>query len=138
MADAPELLLRRALAQLLHANSLAVYAPTGALPALGVKLDGEFPTAIDEFTAIASPATTSDGFSDNVIYRAQFYTRRLGSPIVAEKWANDLKALLNRKEYTPSILGISWAWEMSRTYFEKDTQGRVAVAVTYGFRGREQ
>ncbi len=138
MADAPELILRRALAQLLHANSLAVYAPTGALPALGVKLDGEFPTAIDEFTSISSPPTTADGFSDNVVYRAQFFTRRKGSPTVVEKWANDLKGLLHRKEYMPNILGISWAWEMSRTYFEKDTQGRVAVAVTYGFRGREQ
>lgn len=137
MVDASELILRRALAQLLHTNSLAVYAPTGALPPLGVKLDGEFPT-IDEFTSISSPPTTADGFSDNVVYRAQFFTRRKGSPIVVEKWANDLKALLNRKEYTPNVLSISWAWEMSRTYFEKDTQGRVAVAVTYGFRGREQ
>jgi hypothetical protein len=135
VADAPELLLRRALATLLHENSLAVYAPTGALPARGVKLDGEFPT-IDEFTTIASPPTTPDGFSDDVVYRAQFYTRRLGSPIVVENWAGDLETLLNRKEYTPNILGISWAWEMSRAYFEKDTQGRVAVAVTYGFRGR--
>jgi hypothetical protein len=137
VADAPELILRRTLAQLLHTNALAVYAPTGALPALGVKLDGEFPT-VDEFTSISSPPTTADGFSDNVVYRAQFFTRRIGSPIVVEKWANDLKGILNRKEYTPSILGISWAWEMSRTYFEKDTQGRVGVAVTYGFRGREQ
>jgi len=135
VADAPELTLRRALAGLLHANGLAVYAPTGALPALGVKLDGEFPT-IDEFTTIASPPTTADGFSDNVVYRVQFYTRRKGSPNVAEKWASDLEKLLNRKEYTPNILGISWAWEMSRTYFDKDTQGRVAVAATYGFRGR--
>lgn len=135
MVDAPELTLRRALATLLHANALAVYAPTGALPPRGVKLDGEFPT-VDEFTALASPPTTPDGFSDNVVYRVQFYTRRKGSPIVVENWASDLEQLLNRKEYTPNILGISWAWEMSRTYFEKDTQGRVAVAATYGFRGR--
>lgn len=137
MVDAPELILRRGLAQLLHTNSLAVYAPSGALPAQGVKLDGEFPT-IDEFTSISSPPTTGDGFSDNCIYRAQFFTRRKGSPIVVEKWANDLRLLLHRKEYTPSILDISWSWETSRTYFEKDTQGRVAVAVTYAFRGREQ
>lgn len=135
MADANELILRRALATILHTNSLAVYAPTGALPALGVKLDGEFPT-VDEFTSISSPPTTADGFSDNAVYRAQFFTRRLGSPIIVETWASALEALLNRKEYTPNILGISWAWEMSRTYFEKDTQSRVAVAVTYGFRGR--
>lgn len=135
MADAPELTLRRALAALLHANALAVYAPTGTLPARGVKLDGEFPT-IDEFTSLASPPTTADGFRDDVIYRVQFYTRRKGSPIVVERWASDLERLLNRKEYTPNILGISWAWEMNRTYFDKDTQGRVAVAATYGFRGR--
>ena len=135
MADAPELLLRRSLAQLLHTNSLAVYTPSGALQPSGVKLDGEFPT-INEFTSIASPPTTADGFRDDVVYRAQFYTRRLGSPIVVESWAGDLERLLNRTEYTPNILGISWAWEMSRAYFEKDTQGRVAVAATYGFRGR--
>lgn len=136
MADAPELVLRRTLATFLHTNSLAVYAPTGTLPAQGVKLDGEFPTSIDEFTTIASPPTTTDGFSDDVIYRAQFYTRRLGSPIVVEEWAGDLERILNRKEYTPNVLEISWAWEMSRTYFDKDTQGRSAVACTYGFRGR--
>lgn len=135
MADAPELVLRRALAALLDTHGLAVYEPEGALPELGVKLDGEFPT-VDEFTTLASPPTTADGFRDNVVFRVQFYTRRKGSPIVVENWASDLEQLLNRKEYTPNILGISWAWEMSRTYFEKDTQGRVAVAATYGFRGR--
>lgn len=136
MADAPELVLRRALAAILHTNSLAVYAPTGALPAKGVKLDGVMPT-IDEFTLLSSPPTTFEGRA-NALYRVQFYTRRLGSPLLVEKWADDLHKLLDGKEYLPNILGISWAQELNRLYFDADTQGRVAVAATYTFRGRRQ
>lgn len=136
MADAPELTLRRTLAQLLDDWELAVYAPAGQIPEKGVEFKGVMPTTVDDVTVLTSPPTTADGGPANVLYRVQFYTRRAGSPLVVEKWATDLFARLDQKEYLPQVLGISWAWEYSRLYFDPDTQGRAAVACNYAFRGR--
>lgn len=136
MADAPELVLRRALATLLNSWDLAVYAPSGQLPEKGIDLKGVMPTTVDEFTMLTSPPTTADGGRANALYRVQFFTRRTGSPLTAENWANELRERLDQKEYLPQVLGISWTWETSRQYFDPDTQGRAAVAVTYAFRGR--
>lgn len=136
MPDAPERVLRRTLATVLHTAGLAVYAPTGTIPEKGIRLDGVLPTSINECTVLSSPPTVADGGPANVLYRVQFFTRRTGSLTPVEEWANDLKLLLDQTEYTPPILGISWAWETSRTYFEQDTQARSAVACSYAFRGR--
>lgn len=137
MADAPELLLRRAVAQLLHTWDLAKYQASGTLPEKAVKIDGDMPTAIKEFTFLSSPPSLAEGRAD-MVYRLQFYTVRTGGQGLVEKWANDLRLQLDQKEYVPNILGISWSWEFSRTYFDKDTQGRSGVAVTYYLRGRRQ
>lgn len=134
MADAPEIILNRALAQLLHDHTLAVYAPTGAIPAKGIRLDGVMPT-IDEFTLLTPLRPIPDGRAD-MTYRTQLYTRRKGSPLITRQWAADLRAVLDQTEYTPNTLGISWAWEFSAVDFDPDTQGRSAVAATYYFRGR--
>lgn len=142
MADAPEKILRRTLATLLHDWDLAHYAPTGDLAENGVKLDKPMPTLVNGFTLLTSPPTTADGGRADVLYRVQFYTRRpntenqLDSPSLVETWAADLHARLDQKEYLPQVLGISWAWETSRLYFDPDSQGRAAVACTYAFRGR--
>lgn len=134
MADAPEIVLNRALAQLLHDHDLAVYASTGVIPAKGIRLDGIMPS-IDEFTLLTPLRPIPDGRAD-LIYRTQIYTRRKGSPLVARQWAADLRALLDQTEYTPNVLGISWTWEFNAIDFDPDTQGRSAVAATYNFRGR--
>ena len=135
MADSPEKLLNRALAQLLHDNSLAVYAPTGVIPERGIRLDGVVPTTLTEFTLLTPLRPIPDGRAD-IVYRSQIYTRRLGSPLTIRDWAADLRAVLDQKAYTPNVLGISWAWEFSGLDFDRDTQGRVATASTYHFRGR--
>lgn len=132
MPDAPELILRRALAQLLDEWDLATYAPAGQLPERGVKIKQPMPTTVKEFTLLSSPPTTADGRAD-VIYRVQFFTYRLGD---VEQWATDLWSRLDQHEYLPQVLGIAWAWEASRLYFDPDTQGRSAVACNYAFRGR--
>lgn len=135
MPDAPEIVLNRALAQLLHDADLAVYQPVGTLPNRGIRLDGVLPTGIDDCTVLTPLRPIPDGRAD-ITYRTQVYTRRKGSILVARKWAADLRALLDQKEYTPAVLGISWAWEFSGDDFEPDTQGRSAAVATYYFRGR--
>lgn len=135
MADAPEIILNRALAQLLHDNGLAVYAPTGALPERGIRLDGVLPTTLNECTVLTPLRPIPDGRAD-ITYRTQIYTRRKASILVVRKWAADLRAVLDQSEYTPSVLGISFAREFSGLDFEADTQGRTATALTYHFRGR--
>lgn len=135
MPDAPEIVLNRALAQLLHDNDLAVYAPTASLPELGIRIDGTMPTTRNEWTLLTPLRPIPDGRAD-MTYRTQIYTRRKGAVSVARQWAADLRALLDQTEYTPQVLGISWAWEFSALDFEPDSQGRSAVAATYYFRGR--
>ena len=134
MTDAPEIILNRAIAQLLDDAELAVYATSGAIPVRGIRLDGVMPV-IDEFTLLTPLRPVPEGRA-NLIYRTQIYTRRKASPLVTRQWAADLRALLDHAEYTPQVLGISWAWEESALDFEPDTQGRSAVAATYFFRGR--
>lgn len=135
MADAPEIILNRALAQLLHDHDLAVYQPVGAIPEKGMRLDGVMPTTVSEFTLLTPLRPIPDGRA-NMIYRTQIYTRLQGSPLKARTWAADLRAVLDQKEYTPAVLGISWAFEFSALDFDPDSQGRSAVACTYHFRGR--
>lgn len=134
MADAPEIILNRALAQLLHDRGLAVYVTTGAIPPRGIRLDGVMPL-IDEFTLLTPLRPISDGRA-GMTYRTQIYTRRNGSILTARNWAADLRAVLDQQEYTPAVLGISWAWEFSGDDYEPDTQGRSAAVATYYFRGR--
>lgn len=135
MADAPEVILNRALALLLHERGLAVYKPEGAIPERGIRLDGVMPTTVDEFTLLTPLRPVPDGRAD-MTYRSQIYTRRKGSVLVARNWAADLRAVLDQKEYTPAVLGISWAWEFSGDDYEPDAQGRSAAVATYYFRGR--
>jgi hypothetical protein len=135
MPDAPEITLNRSLAQLLHDAELAVYAPSAAVPERGIRLDGVMPTSVEEFTLLTALRPIPDGRAD-LTYRTQIYTRRTGTPNLTRQWAADLRALLDQKEYTPNVLGIAWASEISALDFDPDTQGRSAVAVTYHFRGR--
>ncbi|MCT1395672.1 hypothetical protein M4D51_08025 [Microbacterium sp. p3-SID338] len=135
MTDAPEIVLNRALAQLLHDHGLAVYQPAGTIPEGGIRTDGVMPTTVNEFTLLTPLRPIPDGRAD-VVYRTQVYTRRRGSVLVARNWATDLRAVLDQKEYTPPVLGISWAWEFSGDDHEPDSQGRSAAVATYYFRGR--
>lgn len=136
MADAPEIVLNRALAQLLHDNDLALNEtkPDGAIPERGIRLDGVMPTN-NEFTLLTALRPIPDGRAD-MTYRTQIFTRRKGSPNTVRNWAADLRAVLDQRAYLPNVLGISWAWEFSALDFDRDTQGRVATAATYHFRGR--
>lgn len=135
MPDAPEIVVNRALAQLLHDHELALYVPTGALPNRGIRLDGVLPTSIDDCTVLTPLRPLPDGRAD-ITYRTQVYTRRKGSILIARKWMADLRTLLDQKEYALAVLGISWAYEFSGNDFEPDTQGRAAAVATYYFRGR--
>lgn len=135
MADAPEIILSRALAQLLHDNGLAMYDPVGVIREKGIRTDGVMPTTVTEFTVITPLRPIPDVRAD-IVYRSQIYTIRKGSPLTIRTWAADLRAVLDQTEYTPNVLGISWAYEFSGIDFDRDTQGRVATAATYHFRGR--
>lgn len=134
MADAPELILRRTLAQMLDDAALAVYAPTGPIPDRGIRLDGIMPT-IDNFTMLTSLSSVDEGRA-NRIHRVQLFTRRKGGRNLVEQWGSDARDLLHEKEYTPNVLGISWAWLFSSEIFDPDSAGRSSIASTFYFRGR--
>lgn len=135
MSNAPEIVLNRALALLLDEHELAVYQPEGAIPERGIRIDGIMPTTVDEFTLLTPLRPIPEGRA-GMTYRTQIFTRRKGSILVARAWAANLRAVLDQTEYTPAVLGISWAWEFSGDDFEPDSQGRSAAVATYYFRGR--
>lgn len=135
MADAPEIILNRALAQFLDDHGLAVYQPTGTISERGIRTDGVMPTTVGEFTLLTPLRPIPDGRAD-MIYRSQIFTQREGSPNTIRSWMAELRAVLDQKAYTPAVLGISWAWEFAALDFDRDTQGRVSAAATYHFRGR--
>ncbi|WP_437582730.1 hypothetical protein ACSAGD_10720 [Paramicrobacterium sp. CJ85] len=133
----PEKQLRVALAHILNDHGLGVYSTNGIYSPTdpGVFTDGKHPTLLDDFTSLSSSPSVREGRA-NKLFRVQFYTRRKGDTEDVEQWAHDLAQVLDHKEYFPNILGISWAEEFSRLYFDEDTQDRVAVSVNYSFRGR--
>ncbi|WP_341935341.1 hypothetical protein MRBLWO14_000988 [Microbacterium sp. LWO14-1.2] len=135
MTDAPEVILNRALAQLLDDHDLAVYQTTGTIPEKGIRLDGVMPTERAEFTLLKPLRPIPDGRAD-ITYRTQIFTQRVGSPSTIRTWMADLRSALDQTEYTPAVLGISWAFEFSAIDFDRDSQGRVSAAATYHFRGR--
>lgn len=135
MTDAPEIVLNRAIAQLLHDHDLAVYQTVGAIPERGIRLDGVMPTTVNEFTLLTPLRPIPDGRA-NLIYRTQVFTRRKGSVLIPRAWASQLRGVLDQTEYTPNVLGISWTWEFSGDDYEPDSQGRSAAVATYYFRGR--
>lgn len=135
MADAPEMILNRALATFLDEHGLAVYQPTGTIVEKGIRLDGVMPTTVKEFTLLTPLRPVPDGRAD-MTYRAQIFTRRLGSIATVRAWSSDLRAVLDQRPYTPPVLGISWASEFSATDFPPNSSGLADTVATYIFRGR--
>lgn len=136
MADTPEMILNRALAQLLHDHDLAVYLPPpAAVPERGVRTDGIMPTSVKEFTLLTPLRPVPDGRAD-MTYRTQVFTRRKGSLALVRGWAAELRRVLDQQAYTPTVLGISWAWEFSGLDFAPNTDGYADTVATYHFRGR--
>lgn len=135
MADAPEMILNRAIAQLLHDAGLAVYTPTGPIVERGIRLDGTMPTTVKEFTLLTPLRPIAEGRAD-VVYRTQVFTRRKGTVATVRAWSADLRSLLDQRAYTPQVLGISWAAEFSATDFPPNSEGYADTAATYTFRGR--
>lgn len=139
----PETLLARNLASLLASNYLGVYRPTGNPYELGehcVLIDQQMPTKNAQCTVLNPLQTLSEGRSERV-YRVQFVHRLAATDVLsatgaARAHAQAVAQLLDHREYTPPILGISWAEEYSRTVFDPDTQDLVIATQNFLFRGR--
>lgn len=141
MADvAPETLLARAIADILVAAGLGVWRKDGTAYAAGehgLLIDQPMPTKLSTLTLITPLRPVRDSRT-TVLYRAQLATR-----LVAEKQnmagirarAERIAVLFDHREYTPPILGISFATEYSRLYFEPDSQNQVMVTQSFEFRG---
>jgi len=137
---APETLLARAIADVLVAGGLGVWRKDGTAYTAdehGLFIDQPMPTTVRQLTLI-TPLRPVRESRTTVLYRAQLATR-----LVAEKAnmagirarADRVAALLDHREYTPSILGISFSTEYSRLYFEPDSQNQVMVTQSFEFRG---
>jgi len=137
---APETLLARAIADILVAAGLGVWRKDGTAYAAGehgLLIDQPMPTKLSTLTLI-TPLRPVRESRTTILHRAQLATR-----LVAEKQnmagirarADRIAALFDHREYTPPILGISFATEYSRLYFEPDSQNQVMVTQSFEFRG---
>lgn len=135
---APEVFLCRSLASILSAAGLCTWREDGTAYAPsehGLFIDQQLPTKLDNCTLLIPSTPTADGRA-GMDFRVQITTRVKGSRIAMRDRAAAIQDLFDQREYTPAVLGISWAREYSRTYFDPDTQGRVMVAQNFEFRGR--
>lgn len=134
---APESKLARQLVGMLAAANLGIARPTGTyLPSEhGLLIDQEMPATLPNCTTVIPLRPIREGRA-NVLYRAQIATRMQGALSVVRDRAALITGLLDHKEYTPPILGISWAEEYSRAEFEPDTNGRALITQNFQFRGR--
>ncbi len=141
MADSEETILARAAAGIIATAGLGVYRADGTPYQPGehaILVDKPLPTSIDSCTLV-TPFDRSRSGRTEVTYRLQVATRLVsptGSKAAARERADDIAALFDRREYTPPILGISYAAEYSRMFFDADTQNRVMVTQSFMFTGR--
>ena len=139
---APETLLAENIAGIIAGALLGTYRPEGSYGRTehGIFIDQETPVLLDRYTMISPLNTTSEGRAGR-LYRVQLahrLTRAGDMPAVdvARAHLHAVAQLFDHRSYTPSILGISWAEEYSRTVFDPDTQDRVTATQSIWFRGR--
>lgn len=138
---AEETTLARAAAGIIAVAGLGVYRADGTPYAAGehaLLVDKPLPTSIDGCTLITPFDRVRSGRTE-VTYRLQVATRLVslnGSKAAIRERADQIAALFDRREYTPPILGISYAAEYSRLFFDADTQNRVMVTQNFMFTGR--
>lgn len=140
MADAEETRLARAVAGIIGTAGLGVYRTDGTAYAAGehaILVDKPLPTSINGVTLI-TPFERSRAGRTEVTFRVQVATRLVsptGGKAAIRERADLIAALFDRREYTPPILGISYAAEYSRLFFDADTQNRVMVTQNFMFTG---
>lgn len=138
----PETLLAENIAGIIAGAHLGVYRPEGKYDPdeHGILVDRKTPLAQEQYTLITPLATTSEGRTGR-LYRVQLAHRltgtvELSASDAARAHLQAVASLFDHREYTPDILGISWAEEYSRIVFDPDTQDRVTAAQSILFRGR--
>lgn len=140
MADAQETTLAKAVAGIIAGAGLGIYRTDGSeyiATDHGILVDKPLPTSFDNCTLI-TPFERSRSGRTEVTYRVQVATRLKAanrSKAALRERADQIAALFDRREYTPPILGISYAAEYSRAFFDADTQNRVMVTQNFMFTG---
>ncbi|WP_213816182.1 hypothetical protein [Glaciihabitans sp. dw_435] len=142
MADpiAPEVTLRRGLAQYLADHDVAVYRPVGAYTAgeRGIyTLGAGMPTVAgsDNALVLRSLQTVATDRAD-MLYRVQIESRIKGSPIDAENLAAFIASVMDQKQDVPPGLHIAWCSLFSQLAISADSSGRCGTFQTFHLMGR--
>jgi hypothetical protein len=136
---APEVTLRRTLAQYIHDQGMGVYKP--AAPYVdterGIYVTGNMPTVpgADNALVLRSLQSIADGRA-NKLYRVQIESRVKGNAIDAENLAGGLELILDQQEGVPPGLHISRCFLFSKLPISADSSGRPGTFQTFHFMGR--
>jgi hypothetical protein len=136
---APEVILRRTLAQYIHDQGVAVYKPSAPYvkDERGIYVTGDMPTVAgtDNALVLRSLQTIADGRA-NMLYRVQIEYRVKGNGIAAENLGAGLDLILDQQEGVPPGLHIARCELTSFLPLSADSAGRTGGFRTYTFMGR--
>ncbi|TFC59408.1 MULTISPECIES: hypothetical protein [unclassified Cryobacterium] len=136
---APEVTLRRTLAQYIHDQDMGVYKPSAPYVAgeRGIYTTGDMPVAAgsDNALVLRSLQSIADGRA-NMLYRVQIEYRIKGNGIAAENLGAGLDLILDQQEGVPPGLHISRCELFSFLPISADASGRTGGFKTYHFTGR--
>ncbi|MBE4783907.1 minor capsid protein [Streptomyces caniscabiei] len=127
--------LLQGVAELLDAENVGTYDPSGALPAgaTGIVL-GKVPDSPDRAIGL-TPYPVSDDDSTDTVTGIQARMRAGTDPVDVVQLANDVFTVLhNRRSYDAHDVRVEISWRNSQAWIGQDTHGRMELVANYYFR----
>ncbi|MDX3066494.1 minor capsid protein [Streptomyces sp. ND04-05B] len=127
--------LLQGVAELLDAEDVGTYDPSGVLPAgaTGIVL-GKMPDGPDRALAL-TPYPVSDDDSTDAVTGVQARMRAGTNPLAVVQLANDVFTVLhNRRSYDAHGVQVEISWRNSQAWIGQDTHGRMELVANYYFR----
>lgn len=127
--------LLQGVAELLDAENVGTYDPSGALPtgSTGIVL-GKVPDAPDRAIGL-TPYPVSDDDSTDAVTGIQARMRAGADPLAVMQLANDVFTVLhNRRSYDAHGVQVEISWRNSQAWIGQDTHGRMELVANYYFR----
>ncbi|MCL6734375.1 minor capsid protein [Streptomyces neyagawaensis] len=127
--------LLQGVAELLDAEDVGTYDPSGVLPAgsTGIVL-GKVPDGPDRAIGL-TPYPVSDDDSTDAVTGIQARMRAGTDPLAVVQLANDVFTVLhNRRSYDAHGVQVEISWRNSQAWIGQDTHGRMELVANYYFR----
>lgn len=122
-------------AELLAAEDVGIYSPTGALPAAGTGIVlGRMPDGPDRVLGL-TPYPVADDDSTDSVTGIQVRMRAGADPLAVVQLANDVfSALHNRLGWDARGVRVEISWRNSQAWIGQDSRGRLELTSNFYFR----